>query len=154
MRHTASLTIVLCVFWLVNSGHYTPLVLGLGVVSVLFVVAISLGMKLVDAESQPLHVAIKAPRYWLWLMGKLLYSNIDVTWRIWAGRGAISPERFSLKLLPKDDLLRVIVANSITLTPGTVSMNINDDEVDIHALTHDAMKDVEHINQRVAELNR
>ncbi len=152
-RHVASLTILLCLFWLINSSFYTMLLLSLGVVSVTLVVLISLRLKLVDAETQPLHLATRVPSYWLWLLYKILQSNLDVVFRIWAGNGSISPGRFSIKLQPNDDLGRVIVANSITLTPGTVSINLTEDVIDIHSLTAEAASDVHLINERGGELN-
>lgn len=141
--HVISLFIVLAALWLMNSGIYNGLLLSLGLVSVCFCIWISLRMGIIDDESQPLHLSHKLPGYYLWLTKKVIKSNIDVLVLIWRGPGAISP---CVAILPCDqqsELSRVIYANSITLTPGTVAMDLGDDTVLVHSLTSAGIEELQ-----------
>ncbi len=111
-------------------------------------------MDVVDHESQPLHLSGHISFFYCWLVGKIILSNIDVVKRIWLGNKAISPCVARLPLSQKTDMGKVIYANSITLTPGTVSMDIEGATVLVHALTAEniaELKDGE-MNRRVADL--
>ncbi len=133
-RTTISLGILLIAFWLLNSGHYAPLMLFFGAFSVAVVLIITLRMDVVDAEAQPLHLVRVIPAYYLWLLKELVVSNIDVAQSIWRGKSSISPAMATLKCDLKTDIGRVIYANSITLTPGTVAIDIDQNSVTVHAL--------------------
>lgn len=157
MKHTLSITLVLVGFWLINSGHYSPLLLALGIVSVAFVVYLTHRMDVIDHESQPLHLfGRKLPAYYLWLVGKIIASNITVVKLVWQIRPAISPCSRWLPLSQRSDMGKVIYANSITLTPGTVAMDLHDDKVFVHALTRDGMAELAsgQMDQRVTALER
>lgn len=143
MRHTISLALFLSAFWLLNSGHYTPLMLFLAVCSIALVVFISHRMDVIDHESQPIHLTLCVPAYWLWLAKEVVKSNIDVTHRIWRGNSAISPARIVLTADQATDMGKVIYANSITLTPGTVAMDLEGDKITVHALTSKAAGDLQ-----------
>ena len=143
MRYTISLSLLLIAFWLVNSGYYNFLLLFLGAVSVALVVFLCNRMKVVDRESQPLHLMMHIPGYWLWLIKEIIMANLDVTYRIWRGNTTISPREIVLKATQKSDLGKVIYANSITLMPGTVALNITGDSILVHALTRDAAEELE-----------
>ena len=142
MRHTISLFGLLSLFWLANSGsnHFTVLLLSLGLFSVSSVLFISHRMDLVDHESQPLHLTYRMPAYFLWLIKEIIISNIDVVRCIWSLKPIISPNVITLKASQKTDMGKVIYANSITLTPGTVTINIIDDQITVHALTEKSAK--------------
>lgn len=135
MRHTISLSLILVIFWLLNSGHYNALLLCLGAVSIVIVVIIAHRMDVIDHESQPVHLTIHMPAYWLWLARQIIQANIMVTYHIWRGSKTISPTQFNLKASQKSDMGKVIYANSITLTPGTVAIDLVGDNITVHALT-------------------
>jgi multicomponent Na+:H+ antiporter subunit E len=141
-KHTMSLFCILAVLWLFNSGIYTPLLLILGVVSICFVIWLSLRMDIIDDESQPLQLSRKLPTYYYWLIKKIIQSNIDVVVLVWRGNGAISPCVANLPIGQQSEITKVIYANSITLTPGTVAMNIEDNSVLIHSLTTHSMEEL------------
>ena len=143
MKHAISLTAALLALWLLMSGHYDALLISLGVASTVFTVFLALRMEVVDDESYPVHLTGRLVLFWSWLSKEIILANIDVAGRILRGRKSISPRTFTLKVPQRSDLGRVIYANSITLTPGTVSMRINGDELLVHALTVDTMKDLE-----------
>ena len=155
MRYKVSILCVLALFWLGNSGHYSALLLGFGAVSVLVVFFLARRMNVIDHESQPLNfIGRKLPGYYLWLVGKILRSNIDVVIRIWRGNRAISPVEATLPMRLDSAMGKVIYANSITLTPGTVAMDLGDQTVLVHALTREALAELEQgeMHRRVADL--
>lgn len=154
MRHTLSLSLLLAVFWLVNSGHNTPLLLSLAVVSVGLVLFISHRMDVVDHESQPLHLTLHILGYWLWLLKEITLANVDVVYRIWRGNSTISPLQFVLKAGQKTDMGKVVYANSITLTPGTVVTDLDGDTITVHALTRNAAENLKSgsMERRVSRL--
>ncbi len=136
MLHAISLGVTLYSLWLLLSGHFEPLLLTLGAFSCLLVVLIALRMEVIDHESHPLHLTPRLPLYWIWLLWEIVKSNLAVARLILAPRLSISPTVVRVTATQKSDLGRVIFANSITLTPGTVSMSLDDDQIEVHALTN------------------
>ena len=136
MLRVASLAVVMSILWLLLSGYFTKsLLLGLGAVSVILTLVISVRMGVVDREGHPIHLAIRGILYWPWLIKEIVLANVDVAKAI-LGRGeAVRPSVFRIKASQKSDLGRAIYANSITLTPGTVTIALDDDGMTIHALT-------------------
>lgn len=133
--HTISIFFVLCLLWLGNSGMYTPLLLSFGLVSVTFVVWLVHRMDIIDAEAQPFHLSRRIPAYYFWIVVKIIQANVSVVWCIWRGNSSISPCLATLPNGLQSELSQVIYANSITLTPGTVAMDLGKDGILIHALT-------------------
>ncbi len=79
MLRAASLAIFLSLLWLLLSGYFTePLLLGLGVASVLSVVFITYRMGALDPEGHPVHLIPRALVYWPWLLKEIVMANIDV----------------------------------------------------------------------------
>lgn len=135
MRHQISLFVTLFILWLILSGMPEPLLISLGVVSCLLVVWIARRKDLIDHEGLPLHLKwIRWARYWSWLLGQIVLANIDVTRRILDPRLPISPCVIKVPA-QMSDLSKVIYANSITLTPGTVSIQVGEQDITVHALT-------------------
>ena len=143
MRHTISPGLALAAFWLLNSGHYSLLILSLGLASILLVVVIVHKMDVVDHESQPLLLTVKMLGYYLWLIKQIVLSNIAVVRHIWLGSSSLSPALITLRAEQKTDLGKVIYANSITLTPGTVCVDLQGDFITVHALLREGVEDLE-----------
>ncbi len=143
MVHPISLGIALYLLWVVLSGYFQPLLLVLGVVSTLIVLFIALRMEVVDRESHPVHLTLRLPLYWLWLLWEIVKSNVVVARLIWSPSLPISPTVFQVPTSQKSQLGQVVYANSITLTPGTVSMTLENNQVRVHALTEDIAKDLQ-----------
>ncbi len=156
MKHVLALSVLLSAFWLINSGHYTSLLLFFMVVSVLFVAVLCHRMDVVDGESQPLELTFTIPMYWLWLIKEVTVANIAVARCVWKGADSISPSVIKVKANQKTDLGIVIYANSITLTPGTVSIDLEDNEITVHALTRETAKDLltGEMDRRVCRVER
>ena len=142
MKYRLSLGLALGATWLVWSGHYTGLLLSLGFVSVVGVLAICSRMRLLDREVVPIDILTRLPFFIPWLLWEILKANLDVARRILDPRLPIDPQIIRVRAGQHHDLGRVIYANSITLTPGTVSMSIQDDEIAVHALTQSAADDL------------
>ena len=143
MPHAVSLTIALLALWLLLSGHFAePLLLGLGLASVVLVVVIVHRMEVLDHETtHPVHLSIRLPLYWGWLIKEIFLANIDVAKAIVGFKGAAAaPTVFKVRASQRTEVGRVIYANSITLTPGTVTIGVDDDELTIHALTAGAVE--------------
>ena len=135
MTRALFLILFLGLVWILLSGHYTPLLLTLGVLSCLIVWYFSHKMDLVDHEGHPLHLQpIKLMIYWLWLCAEVVKSNFDVALRIIKPSLPIQPRVFTVPTSQRTELGQVIYANSITLTPGTVSIDMRGHEIEVHAL--------------------
>ena len=138
-KHVISLGLFLIVLWLLLSGHYTKLLLSFSLLSVILVVFIALRMDVVDHEGHPLHLNPKAlVIYWFWLLKEIFVSNIYVCRLILNPAMPISPTVIALRNSQSTDAARVIFANSITLTPGTVTIDVDGDITEVHAITEDA----------------
>ena len=96
---------------------------------------ISHRMDVDDQESLPYKLLARLPAYLVWLARKVIRSNLDVTRAIWTPGKSISPTVVRLRLSQQTALGKVVYANSITLTPGTVTLAIEGDEILVHALT-------------------
>ncbi len=137
-----SLAAVLFALWLLLSGHMEPLLIGLGVASVALSVWIAHRMDVVDHEGHPVHLTHRFLTYLPWLAWEIVKANMDVTRRVLDPRQPISPNVFRVPTSQKTELGHVIYANSITLTPGTVTIDIIGDELVVHALTREAAEGV------------
>ena len=149
MKHIISLFLTLIAFWLLNSGHYSVLILSLGFASIVFILVISHKMDVVDQELQPIYIARKIFGYYLWLIKEIIKANITVVKHIWLGEQSISPTLKKIKISQQTDMGKVIYANSITLTPGTVAIDLVDNEITVHALNY---KDIESLE--IGEMDR
>ena len=154
MRHTLSLSLALAVFWLLNSGHYGTLMLSLGAISILVVIYIVHRMDMVDHESQPIHLTLKFPAYSAWLIKEIILANIQVVKHIWLGNQSISPTLKTITTSQQTDIGKVIYANSITLTPGTVTVNLQGNLLTVHSLCQESIEQLEagEMDRRVTEL--
>ena len=135
-----TLFIVLFGFWLLMSGYYTPLILSLGVISCLLCVYLTIKGKFLDNETLPIYFFPRLIQYTLWLIKEILISNI-ATAKVIIMKSE-EPELFSVKTTQKTNEGKVTYANSITLTPGTVTTQIKNDIFEVHALTKDFGDDV------------
>ena len=142
MKYSLSLGIVLAAVWLAWSGHFTPLLLSFGAASVLLTVVLAHRLGATDAEGAPLQPLLRSVTYLPWLLKEIVVANLDVARRIIDPRLPIQPRIFRTCGTQSTDVGKVIYANSITLTPGTVTLRMDDDGLLIHALTADAADSV------------
>jgi len=129
-------------FWFMLSGHTGGLLIGLGIASSLLSVYLSHRMKLIDHESYPFHLSLRLFSYYAYLGKEIVLANINVIKSI-LRPSRVKPKVFTLPVPQQTILGKVIYANSITLTPGTVTVDLKGDELRIHALDADAAADLE-----------
>ncbi len=145
-KNIIGLMVVLMGVWLLWSGHYTPLLLTLGAVSCALVVFISYRMHIIDDEGQPTSLGLfRSLAYLAWLAVEVVKANIDVAKRVlsWDIDAAISPCRAWIEAPQRTPLGQVIYANSITLTPGTVSIELGEGKILVHALSAAGLADLQ-----------
>ncbi len=133
MRYILSLTIVLAALWLAVSGVYKPLIMLLGVGSVALVVWLATRMKVVGVEHNPALYAGRLPLYWGWLAWQIVLANLNVA-RLILNPAQVRPRVFKVKVPHDTAVAGAAYANSVTLTPGTVSLQMTAGELTVHAL--------------------
>jgi len=129
------LGVILFTFWVLLSGHYTPLLLSLGVLSSALVVFLAMRMDVVDQEGLPLHLG---GRFWIylpWLLKEIFRANVNVARIILTPSLPIDPILVMYRASQETDLGRSLYANSITLTPGTITTGVEGQMLEIHSLT-------------------
>ena len=128
------------VIWLLLSGHYDPLLLTLGVLSCITCLYVTWKAKFIDEEGLPLHLLFRLPIYTLWLFKEIIKANFDTAKIIILNNP--DPQNFRVKSSQKTEAGKVTYANSITLTPGTVTTVLDGDILEVHALSSDMADDV------------
>ena len=141
--HPITLGLGLFGLWLLLSGHYdNPLLLTLGVISSIAVVFIAQRMDVIDHESVPLQLRFGFIGYLGWLAKEIILANVAVAKIIISPSLPLSPLLFRVKTSQKTDVGRVMHANSITLTPGTVSVEVEDGDIIVHAIAGNLASDM------------
>ncbi len=135
------------------SGHTSALMLGFAFVSCAFVVWMTRRMEIADHESQP-SKGLRPVVYIPWLMLQVVLSGFAVARVIVDPRLPIQPRLIRVPADQKTQLGQVVYANSITLTPGTLSLDLRDDHILVHALTEATAQDVQtgEMGRRVARI--
>ncbi|MEL6372374.1 MAG: Na+/H+ antiporter subunit E [Pseudomonadota bacterium] len=119
---TISLALVLAAFWLVLSGLYKPFLLTLGALTVIFTLLLANRMRIIDPEGHPIELLPRALTYLPWLIKEIIVSALSVSRIIWSPSLPISPTMTRVQVSQKTPLGVNIYANSITLTPGTITV--------------------------------
>jgi multicomponent Na+:H+ antiporter subunit E len=130
--------VVLMALWLLLSGHYDVFHLALGVLSVGLVIGINRRPPSVVCREEPTEARLRLRRlalYIPWLFLEMVLSSLHVARVVLSPRPPLSPRMVRFKSRQPGDLARVILGNSITLTPGTLTIMIDGDEYLVHALT-------------------
>ena len=135
MLHTISLGSTLFALWLLLSGYLEMWLLALGLGSTALMVIIANRMDVIDHEGHPVHMTWRLTMYLPWLAWELVKSNIDIARVILHPKLPIQPMVIKIKGSQVTELGYVTYANSITLTPGTVTLALENGEMEIHALT-------------------
>ena len=131
---------ILLSLWLLMSGHYSILIITLGIISCAFCVYVAKRGNLIDDEGLPIFFIPRLSNYLIWLFKEILKSNLNTAKVILNGK--VEPETFTVKASQVTDVAKVTYANSITLTPGTVTTKMQKDVFEVHALNSDFGNDV------------
>lgn len=134
LRHLG-VFLVLFLFWLVLSGHYDPLHLSMGLMCAGLVSFFSSDLLFPDLPAHGTLIRTwRFLRYIPWLLYQVVLANLHVVYLVFRP-SLINPRIVYFKSRLRTDLSRVTLGNSITLTPGTITMDINDREFRVHALS-------------------
>ena len=153
---TLGLAASLFAFWLLLSGIYTPFLVLSGLVASVAVALLASRMEVADREGHPVHLTLAAAAYWPWLAKEIARSGWQVTRIILDPRLPISPTLVRFRPSQKSSVALATHANSITLTPGTITVDARHDEFLVHALTREAAAGVvaSEMDARVSRLDR
>ena len=135
MRRTFIPFLILMALWLVLSGHYTPFLIGLGALSCAFSLWL---VRRLGSEPDWVWLGRALPallRYMPWLIREVIRSNLDLCRRIWHPALPIQPQILRVPAQQRTALGVSLFANSITLTPGTLSIELRRGEIEVHALS-------------------
>jgi multicomponent Na+:H+ antiporter subunit E len=152
---TVSLAAFLFVFWLALSGHYTPVLIAVGAVVAAAAAAAAARMRIADEEGHPIHLAGRALTYFPWLLWEIAKAAWSVTKIVVHPRLPISPTMTVVRASQRTKVGIATYANSITLTPGTITVGVRGDELTVHALVADGAADLEAggMDRRVAQFD-
>ena len=156
MKQAVFLFALLVGVWLLLSGHYDPTLVTYGVLSSAGVVALCVHLGIVDAESVPVHLALGMVVYLPWLLKEIVVSNVAVARVILDPRLPIWPRLLRVDASQESEIAQVIYANSITLTPATITLDVRNRKLLVHALTRDSAAGLlsGEMDRRVARLEQ
>lgn len=129
------LLVPLAAAWLLWSGIYKPLLLALGAFSCLLTIYVKHRMNYFETEVFSLRMVRRLIGYSLWLAKEVVKSSLDVARIVLSPRLPISPRVVTVKASCKHPVDQAILANSITLTPGTLALDVHNNKIVVHALT-------------------
>ena len=150
------LLVALLAMWLFWSGLFKPLLIGFGVFSCLLTLWLAARMDYFHNETFALHVGIRLIKYWIWLAGEIVKSSLQVARIVLHPKLPISAKVVDIRPTAEHPAFQVIFANSITLTPGTISLDVYNGIIKVHALTEEGAEDLMsgEMDRRVAALRK
>jgi multicomponent Na+:H+ antiporter subunit E len=148
--------ILMFCFWLLLSGKFDLFHLTLGVISSLLVSWMSSDLLFIDRTKKGRLIEVwRFILYIPWILKEIVLSTLHVTWLALhpAMKDKIDPRMVNFKTSLKSDAARVTLANSITLTPGTITVRVEDDVFTIHALSDKVAADLPgEMEERIARI--
>ena len=158
MKYVVTLGLLLLANWLLWSGHFeNPFLIGLGVLSCLGCLYLGTRMQIIDEEGAPAQLGIGPfTRYAPWLIKEIVVSNWQVAKIVISPKMPLKRNLVTVNANQRTPLGKVIFANSITLTPGTVAVEMLGDKIRVHALSlEEAAEDMSgDMHDRVCRLER
>ena len=129
--------VLLFVLWVLLSGIFDPLLFFFGSISAVMVIIITHRMNKTD--NYPLAVKfniVEVISYFFWLILEIVKANLQVVKIIITNRKFNNQKVFKVKSTQFTDVAQVLFANSITLTPGTITIETEKDHLLVHALDY------------------
>ena len=134
-QHLMMTFVMLFGFWLLLSGKYDLFHLSLGIVCSLLIAYLTHDLLFANVRLGNARViARRFLAYIPWLLYQIITSNIYVASVVLGPKHRVKPQIIRFKTKLESDISWVTLANSITLTPGTITMDIKDGEFLVHAL--------------------
>ena len=114
--------------------------IGCGVVVCAFVTYLAGRKRMLDEEGHPVHLTWRFLTYIPWLFWEIVLANFDVAYRVWHPRARIAPRLIVIPFRTRTGIGTVAYANSITLTPGTITIGVDMEkrQMLVHALTDES----------------
>lgn len=130
-------TTVLYVLWLLLSGHFEPFMLAAGAALSLGIAFFANYLGVFDPRTHSVRFSLRLFKYIPWLFKEVVKSNLAVTRLVWKPKIPISPTVIDIPASQRSALGLAVHANSITLTPGTLSIEAREGNIEVHALAHE-----------------
>ena len=149
----AGLLVILMVSWALWSGIFKPLLLWLGLFSAVLSVWLA-HRRGFFSHVFPLRALLRLPAFWWWLLREVIKSSIDVARIVLTPSLPISPKMIELTTSEPTDVGKVILGNSITLSPGSVTIDVDGARLLVHCLTRESAQALEgmEVQRRTARL--
>jgi multicomponent Na+:H+ antiporter subunit E len=138
-----SLTLFLFAFWLALAGEAPTWLYVAGAVCAVLCTAMAWRMNALDSEGHPIELLWGAATYLPWLVREIAKATWTVTRVVVNPWASISPTLTTFDASQTTSLGLCIHANSITLTPGTITVAIDGNQLTVHALTVEGAQDIE-----------
>ena len=142
IKHFIATYIIVFAFWILLSAHFDAFHVGAGIVCSAIVAYSSHDLLFTGTGNHTLTKIVRFIAYLPWLIYQIVLANIDVAKRALSPRMPIDPRVVTFKTMLKSDVARTALANSITLTPGTVTIDIVDDVFYVHAIAKEPADDL------------
>lgn len=146
---------ILFLNWVIWSGMFDAFHLSLGVISCLLVIYMSHDILFTSKKITSKHLmeVIRFIKYIPWLLYQIVLSNIYVARLVMNPNMPIDPHVIRFKTKLKKDISVVTFANSITLTPGTITADIKEGEFYVHCISKKVADDLPgEMENRVAHI--
>ena len=155
LQNTVATFVILFGFWTVLSGIFDLFHLTLGVICSLIISILTHDLLFANVRVGDIKLTIiRFIRYLPWLIYQIFVSNFYVAYLVLSPKMPISPQIIRFKTKLESDISWVVLANSITLTPGTITIDIKDGEFYVHALAKKVADDLNtgEMEDRVAHI--
>jgi multicomponent Na+:H+ antiporter subunit E len=147
-------SVCLLLVWFLLSGFFKTNFIVLGVLSSLFVSWLAVKLDIFSDNGEHLRINLRAIGYAPWLLKEIIKSNLHVARIILDPKLPVEPQAFWIEGSQKTDIGLAIHANSLTLTPGTISLAVEDNKLHVHAVSSVAAQGAKNgdIDRKVAGL--
>lgn len=148
------LGLLLIAAWLLWSGFFKALLLGLGAVSCVLTLYIVRRMGYFDDETFAFNYDFRLLGFWAWLGKEIVKSSLEVAQIVLQPKIVVTPSIVDIDASDLHVVDQVLLGNSITLTPGTLTLDVHEGRLLVHALTADGAAAVAEgeMKRRVAAL--
>ena len=149
--------ILLFVLWVLMSGIFDPLLFSFGAISVFTVIIITHRMNNID--NYPVNIKFNLKQgisYLVWLISEIIKANLQVIKIILTDKEFSNQKIFKVKCSQSTDIGQVLFANSITLTPGTITIETKNGYFLVHALDYskEQLISLENMDKKVTKVEK
>ena len=136
-RDAIALATALAAVWYGWSGHLESLIVVSAAVSIAITVIVCARMEIVDRDGNLLRLLPRMLAYTPMLLGRIIRSNIEVASIVLSPRMPLTPRLRRVYTTQESPLAQTVYANSVTLTPGSLTVRVEDDAIVVHTLTEE-----------------